>query len=141
MARKLVLVTGFVQFRQGLPVYGKAEFGSYQGPAGEERRPILTSFDGSVAAWLPGHANLVRLLERTTPADALEIVQAGQQSVKTPHGTKAVWQYHVSVLEPREVSELTSEQQDVGRHLSRPSSPAPAAGKKKPPAREPGEDG
>ena len=140
MARKITLVTGFVQFRAGIPVYGKAEFGNYQGPAGDERRPILTSFDGSVAAWLPGHANLVRLLERTTPADALEIIQAGQQSVKTPHGTKAVWQYHVSILEPREVSELTTEQQDVGRHLSRPTPAAPAPASKKK-LRDPGEEG
>ena len=138
MARKITLVTGFVQFRQGVPVYGRVEFGNYQGMAGEERRPIITQFDGSVAAWLPGHANLVRLLERTTSSDPLEIIQAGQQSVKTPHGTKAVWQYQVCVLEPTEVEALTPQQLDVSRHLSRPAGATPTAKKK--PAREPGSD-
>ena len=71
MARKLSLISGFVSFRKGVPVYGKVHFGQYQGAAGEERRPVVTQVDGGASAWLPGHANLVRLLEQTTTGDEI----------------------------------------------------------------------
>ena len=70
-------------------------------------------------------------LEQTGTGDVLEMIQQGQKKTKTAHGTKMVWQYDVSILEPREVEELDDAALSLAPHLAQPKPSAP---------REPGSD-
>lgn len=135
MGQKLNVVNGFITFpAKSRPVTGRVRFGQLSNADGTtERRAILTSVDGSSAAWLPSHVNLVRLAEQVPAGSVATFRLLGTEQRKGMKGQLTVYLYEAEVLDEGEWND--------GRELDVTTFTAPP--KKKPAAprvREPGDD-